>query len=156
MVNSEYKNYSNAYKVYYNSFDFYASQVYYNSLEGNNVVVDVLLSNYRTEGNLLSNVKELTLGLQFLKAQYVSNKEIKSYLSDENLSSGLEKITLLDELSYNEADETTYYIDQNNVLYYLGENSLGEKAYIKVFKLPTNCEIEVIENFYSNNSDIAS
>lgn len=155
IVNSEYKNFSNAYKVYYNSSDFYGTKVYRVN-DGTNYIEDILLSNYQTEGDFTSKVEEITLDLRYLKAHYVSNQEIKSYLSSEGLSNSLKKITLLDALSYNEADKAPYYIDSNNVLYYLATNSLNEEDYIKVFKVPANCEIEVIDNFNTNYYEITS
>lgn len=116
-----------------------------------------MLSNYQTEGDFTSKIEEITLDLRYLKAHYVSNQEIKSYLSsEEGLSNSLKEITLLDELSYNETDKAPFYIDSNNVLYYLATNSLNEEDYIKVFKVPANCQIEVIDNFSTNYYEITS
>ena len=122
IVNSEYKNFSNAYKVYYNSSDFYGTKVYQGK-DGTTYIGDILLSNYQTEGDFTSKIEE---------------------------------ITLLDELSYNETDKAPFYIDSNNVLYYLATNSLNEEDYIKVFKVPANCQIEVIDNFSTNYYEITS
>lgn len=81
---------------------------------------------------------------------------LSNYQTEGDFTSKVEEITLLDELSYNEADKAPYYIDSNNVLYYLATNSLNEEDYVKVFKVPANCEIEVIDNFSTNYYDITS
>ena len=150
-VDCDFKGYDNGYRVIYNTNDFYGTirtEKKDENFDRSDVLFDALLSNYHTEPLLFgaSDIVELTLTYSFLSSNYIENKEIKSYITEEALVTKLEKVYLMGKISKNIEDEATFYLDEENNLYFLSYQTLDKSPeYIKVFKAPTNCEFMEVE-----------
>ena len=150
-VDCEFSAYDNGYKTLFNTALFYGSYRYlYN---GEYILHDTLISNYQenSEFRSPSNISELTLRYPLLKSLYTENQEIKWYLNSEELVLGLKKIYLMGKISTNVFDNADFYLDENNTLYFLSSQAIDKsQVYIKIFTVPSNCELIEIEKQFEN------
>lgn len=131
--------------------DLYGSYRYLSN--GEYILHDTLISNYQTNSKIngSSDVEELTLRYHLLKTLYTKNKEIRSYLTDEKIVLGLKKIYLMGKISTNVVDNADFYLDKNNTLYFLSSQTIDKSSvYIKIFTVPSNCELIEIEKQFEN------
>ena len=150
-VDCEFSAYDNGYKTLFNTANFYGSYRYlYN---GEYILHDTWISNYQenSEFRSPSNISELTLRYPLLKSLYTENQEIKWYLNSEELVLGLKKIYLMGTVSTNADTNSDFYLDENNIIYFLSSQTTDKSnVYIKIFKVPANCELVEIEKQFEN------